>query len=300
MIDLHLHTTASDGALTPRELLIKAEGLGLEMISISDHYTMLGYDDLKDPAVRKLFSGAILPACEFGAHFNGSPIEILAYGINPDEAREFLAETYPPLNEKMRLELEQLIKVYRERGYPFDEQAVWEHFAKGGKELGARGAIRIELNKFPENVARYYNPLSETDGKCFLRNEVGNPKSPYFLSYDWLYPSAKEVCDYIRKLGGKSIIAHPGVYDNELFNATEQIILDAGPDGLEAWYSTHTVEQREYLLALCRKYNLIFSGGSDFHNEERETRGNVMGMAPLAPIFPLDAIKEWTDRLIKI
>lgn len=300
MIDLHLHTTASDGALTPKELLIKAEKLGLEMIAISDHYTMLGYDDLKDPAVRELFSGKILTACEFGAHYNGSLIEILGYGIDPDEARNYLAETYPPLKEKMRREMEILIKTYRERGFPFDEQAVRDHFDREGITIGARGAIKRELNKYPENIARYFNPLSETDEKSFLRNEVGNPKSPYFLSYDCIFPSAEEICTFIHKMGGKAIIAHPGIYDPAVYQATEQIILEAKPDGIEVWHANHTPEQREVLMGLCRKYGLIFSGGSDFHNKQREARGNVMGMAPFASVFPVDAIKEWTEPLLKI
>ncbi|MBQ8893615.1 MAG: PHP domain-containing protein [Clostridia bacterium] len=296
MIDLHMHTTASDGERTPAEILQKCEALGLELISISDHYTMDGYDQLKDPAVRSLFSGEILPACEFSAHFNGISIEVLGYGIDPEDARDYLKKTYPPLKEKQRREMEQLILQYRERGFQFDEAAVRSNF----NAHGGRTAMQIELRRYPENVARFFDPASETSEKSFLRREVSNPESPYFMNTEGLYPSAKEVCETIRSLGGKAVIAHPGCYNQRVYENLETLIQTARPDGLEAWYSTHTPEQRQHLLSLCEKYDLIYSGGSDYHNDAREKVGNVLGMAELADIFPVKEIRQWADKLKKI
>lgn len=297
MIDLHLHTIASDGALNAAELLQKCEALGLEMISITDHYAMESYRDLKDPAVRKLFSGEILPGCEFSAHFKGINIEVLGYGIDPDAAQDYIKRVYPTLAQKREKELNVLIALYREKGYPFDEAAVRTNFSIVSD---AREAMRLELNKYPENIARYYDPASETSFKCFMRREVGNPKSCYFLSCEAFFPSAQEVCSQIRAMGGKAIIAHPGCYNSIIYDSLEELIETAKPDGLEAWYSTHTPEQREHLLSLCQKYNLIYSGGSDYHNDLREAAGNVLGMPQLAEIFPLAEMRKWIDPLKKI
>lgn len=297
MIDLHIHTTASDGCMTPAEILQKCEKSGLELISISDHYSMRGYDDLKNPDVRKLFSGEILPACEFTTHFKGVNIEILGYGIDPDDAREFLDKTYPVLFEKTKRDLELLIDLYNERGFPFDEATVRMHFKE---TQDARESIRTELNKYPENVARYYDPESEKSGKSFLRREVTNPESPFFMNVDRLYPDAATICSFIRSLGGKAIVAHPGIYNSSIYNSMDELIQTAKPDGLEAWYVLHTPEQREHLLALCKKYNLIYSGGSDYHNEARNAAGNTLGIPQLADIFPVAEIRKWANTLKRI
>lgn len=75
------------------------------MISITDHFTVNGYDALQDPAVRSLYSGKILTGCEFSVHFNRQSMEILDYGIDLEKAKQFCT-IYPPLEEKNKMEIE--------------------------------------------------------------------------------------------------------------------------------------------------------------------------------------------------
>lgn len=296
MIDLHMHTTASDGKYTSAELLQMCEQVGLEMISITDHFSVNGYDALQDPAVRSLYSGKILTGCEFSAHFNRQGIEILGYGIDLEKAKQFCT-IYPPLKEKNKMELELLIREYRARGFKFEEQQVRKNFENGDY---ARLAVWNELCKYPENTAQFTNPASNDSAAVFSRLEYANINSPYFIGTDWFAPSAEEVCSFIRSVGGKSIVAHPGSYSSSVYDAIEELILTAKPDGLEAWYSTHKPEQRAYLLALCEKHDLIYSGGSDYHNKDREKCGNALGIPQLAPIFPVAEICKWAEPLKKI
>ncbi len=294
MIDLHLHTTVSDGKHTVSEVLTMCEEAGLELISITDHWTMLGYDELKDPAVRGLFSGKILPGCEFTAHYEGQAIEILGYGVDPEDAREYLSH-FPPLPEKWDVELEELIRQYHKMDIRFDEAKIRSIYQQD-KSIGARGVMFQEITRYPENVARFTDPASIENGGIFTRKEVNNKKSPYFLHNGWFSPPANEVCDFIHSVGGKAFIAHPGAYDKDVYEATEEIIKFAKPDGLEAWYATHTPEQREWLLSLCQKYDLLYCGGSDFHNMKRAERGNVIGIPHLAEKFPTEEILKWVNN----
>ncbi len=298
MIDLHIHTTASDGKHSVAEVLQMCEDAKLDLISITDHWTMLGYDELKDPAVRSLFSGKILTGCEFTAHYEGQAIEILGYGVDPEDAGEYLAQ-FPPLIQKWELELEELIRQYHKMGFRFDEAKIRSIF-EADKRIGARGVMFDELILYPENVARFTDPASIENCSIFTRKEVNNKKSPYFLHNGWFSPPANEVCDFIHSIGGTAILAHPAAYDKEVYESIEDIIRFAKPDGLEAWYIGHTPEQREHLLSLCKKYDLLYSGGSDFHGAARAAKGYRIGLPQLADIYPLKEIMGWIEPLRKL
>lgn len=296
MIDLHLHTTASDGKVSPADLLRKCEEAGLSLISVTDHWTMLGYDELLKPEVRSLFSGKLLPGCEFTAHYEGQAIEILGYGIHPEDAREYLSQ-FPALQEKWKLETEELIRQYKKMDIRFDEDAVRKNLADG---MGARGGMFEEIVRYPENVARFTDPNSVQNSSIFSRKEVYNKYSPYFLHNGWFSPPADEVCDFIRSKGGKSFIAHPGAYDKNVYDDLENLIQFAKPDGLEAWYVMHTPEQRAYLLRLCEKYGLLYCGGSDYHHDQRAEKGYKLGLPQIADIYPLESMFQWIEPLIKL
>ena len=82
MIDLHMHTTYSDGTDTVKELLEKAESLGLEVISITDHNTCKAYYEMENFNVKEMYKGDILVGCEFTTSFDNRLIEVLGYGFD--------------------------------------------------------------------------------------------------------------------------------------------------------------------------------------------------------------------------
>ncbi len=300
MIDLHIHTTASDGLHTPAEILQKCEAVGLEMIAISDHFSMAGYQDLKDPSVRALFSGKILPACEFSAHYRGAAIEVLGYGIDPDAATPYITEHFPPLRDKQRLEMEHLIILYKERGFIIDADTIRRDFETDtlrNTPRPGRDVIQAMMMQYPENRKWLTDPLAAENNTRFLRNEVNNPESPFFRPMEDFMPDTKEICDFIHSLGGKAIIAHPGIYHPKIYAQTEEIILNTNPDGLEIWHRSHTPEQREEMTALCKKYNLIFSGGSDYHMEKEVP---TLGLPHLRDLFPTQEILNWAEQLLLV
>lgn len=303
MIDLHMHTIYSDGAESVAELLQNCERLGLSHISITDHNDIRAYQDLKDPKIRSLFSGKILPGCEFSAQYKGQAIEIIGYGIQPIAAGNFLSTAYIATETQKKMQQEQMIETYRKEGFTFDEAQVRENFRSGLHPLTGkpckdpRTAFWLELNRYPENQARYYDADSCRNYKTFMRKEFANIKSPYFFSMERLLPSAETVIFAIKNMRGKAIIAHPGGYNQPIYEMMEELLLEAKPHGLEAWYSIHTPAQKKELTALCKKHGLIFSGGSDYHGKWREAQGNVLGMPELCGLLPEREILEWVEKM---
>ena len=94
MIDLHIHTTHSDGTDTIKQVLIKANELDLEVISFTDHNTCIVYEELEKINISKLYKGKIIVGCEFTTSFNNKIIEILGYGFNYKEISKFLNQFY--------------------------------------------------------------------------------------------------------------------------------------------------------------------------------------------------------------
>ncbi len=296
MFDLRMHTSHSDGSYTTAEFLKKCEELGLKMISITDHNRTGAYKDLKDPEIRKLFSGEILIGCEISSHLTGTGIEILAYGADPERLGEEISQFFSPDDQYLRRfkSAANAIKAYKERGILLNEERIWQNHA----DITHIGRVLwIEVNLYPENRKRYLYPQSEYDFLYFSRKEYGYCKSPFFNSIAEFRPDPKTVCDIIHKLGGKAIIAHPGAYSDEIYTQLENLIQEAKPDGLAAWYGTHTPEQREYLLGLCKKYNLIYSGGSDFHRSVPEGHPRRLGVPKLKEIYPTEEIYTWAKEL---
>ena len=94
MIDLHIHTTYSDGTDTVKELLKKAEGIGLEVISITDHNTCKAYYEMEKFNVKEIYKGNIIVGCEFSASFDNRAIEIIGYGFDYKIVNEYLKKFY--------------------------------------------------------------------------------------------------------------------------------------------------------------------------------------------------------------
>ncbi len=294
MIDFHIHTTCSDGAESPAEILQRAEQLGLTHLSISDHYTVSAYEQLRDPAVRSLFSGKILLGTEFGVHINGRPVDLLAYGAPFEALDPYCKKLYPPLAVRRRQKIAELRQTYTERGFRLDLSII-ENPPSGSPFW--QDMFRRALIAYPENIALFTNPESAKVTKTFMYCEINNPASPFYIDSSKSLPSIEEVCAFIREHGGVSILAHPGMYDQSTQDMIEAVIQSAKPDGLEVWYALHTEEQRAHFRSLCEKYSLIFSMGSDFHNDARNADGNVLGIPAFKDLCPIDQILQWVEKL---
>lgn len=246
--DLHIHTTASDGNSTPEEIVRSARKHKLEVISITDHDTIRGYREAQKVA-RTFDDIRLLPGVEITADFNGRECHLLAYCFDPDHlaVRKLLVRHYHSRLERGKWIINQLSK----EGFDLDIEEVKAE-ASGGN-IGRPHIASLLVKKgyvasFKEAFIRYLSDNSL--GKIY--NE---------------YSTCRQVIRIIKKAGGAVVIAHPGnLYsDKEL-----KQLVEAGVDGVEFLHPSHDYETQKRIEEFAEKYNLLVTGGSDFHGGNQE------------------------------
>ncbi len=278
MIDLHMHTTYSDGTDTVTELLKKAEDLGLEVISITDHNTCKAYFEMENFNVKEIYQGDIIVGCEFTTIFDNRLIEILGYGFDYKNVNKYLEEFYnaEKISKNTSSLYNKLLDKIEELGLEFHQ----ERYKKFESEFFERG-IYNELIKYESNKEKIKENIWD-DFSDFLRRGINNKNSVLFIDKSNFYLKVKEVVRIIHENGGIAFLAHPYQYkftDTEKF--LDKLYNEINLDGIECFYTTFTGEQTNYLINFAKKRNLLISGGSDYHGTRKENynlgvgRGNL-------------------------
>ena len=275
VIDLHIHTTRSDGKDTPAEVLKKAQEKGLSVISITDHYNVDAYDELH--SCRDLFDGKIIAGTELSTTFNGELIEVLGYGIDVGVMKEYISQNYYTMKEKAEHERLLILEQYQKRGIVLDKDFCY-YMEKDPQKLFHPGCSSIrdlfleEIKKHPENArfAGGEDKLYGIDTRSYLRNYYANSKSGLYVDVSSLFPSLDGVVDAIHSAGGLAFIAHGMLYSQTFKDSLEDIIGRYRLDGLECYHSFFTREQSEYMCGICDKHSIYKSGGSDYHGGQRK------------------------------
>lgn len=287
MIDLHTHTTYSDGHSTLPELLREAKKKKIEILSITDHNTVAAYEELKKPEVNSLFSDEIINGVEITTTYSGEVIEILGYGFNLDIMKKLLNENVLTFEQKQKEEYNLIKKTYENIGLRINI----DNIIFNPKKESCRISFVNEIKKYPENYKYFLCKDSIVTNSGFTRNEVYNPKSPLYVDQSSLYPSLKKTIEIIHQAGGLAFLAHTFVYSKTIANSLNDIILNYKLDGLECYYTTFTKEQTDYLLNLCDSYKLYKSGGSDFHGTNKVNHNLGTGDGTL--LINKDLIEDW-------
>ena len=293
MIDIHSHTTYSDGSFSVQELLKEAERIKLKLLSITDHNTIKAYDELKNPKVRNLFSGDIISGVEITTTYKGETVEVLGYGFDLDIMQKFLNSNVLSFEEKQLKEYELITKQYKKIGVTFDENNI----NYNPKIESSRFAFANEIKKYKENYKFLLDEKSLTTASAFTRNEVYNPKSPLYVNQKALFPSLEKTIDIIHQSGGVAFLAHTFAYSPNIANELENILNNYSFDGLECFYTTFTNEQTEYLVKICKERNLLMSGGSDFHGARKNNHNLGTGDGSLR--IENKIVENWTKRYIE-
>ena len=298
-IDLHTHTSYSDGTATVEETLTLAEGLGLSVLSVTDHNTVGAYDELFRK--RHLFSGKLLPGVELSTIFRNELIEILGYGIDIEKIKPLIAENYPSFYEKQVMAAALDAKATLKNGATLSPDFVKamceqpEAIFDPGRETD-RPYLLAELKRHPEN-ARFFKSRDEFESitpGSFSREYLFNPRSPLFSDQSSLTPSIEKVIRIIRECGGLAFLAHPFVYSESIINALDEVV-SCGLDGIECYYGTFNEEQKQFLEAYCDENGLFKSGGSDHHGLDMRPN-NIMGHSAGESI-PYSLVSPWLDKI---
>ncbi len=252
-IDLHIHSTASDGSLSPEEIVTKAYDLGLAAISITDHDTadaVLRLTSFDFPPGLEFISGIEISAA-FPPPFNvNGSIHILGYGFDPENTclDRFLA----------------LQKAERKRRIP----AIIKKLNDSGIPITATGVSRFcnkdEISR--PDIARFLVMKGHAASMDDAFARFLNPGAPGYV--DKYRAPARKAIETIHLAGGISVLAHPGIIEKEEGIPAIDLIkrlIPLGLDGIEAYYSGHSEDETELYLGLSKSLGLIPTGGSDFH-----------------------------------
>lgn len=270
MVDLHIHTTESDGHDTPKEILEKAEKLKLSVISITDHESSNAYNILDNEEVSKIFSGKIIKGIELKSCYNDRIIDILGYGIDTDIINKYLDEVY---KDKTHAILQtKYLKSFYEQAQELNlkltpiEQLVWNP-----EKDWASVTFYNDIKKYKENYDKLPSDLLQ-DFETF-RTYYHSDKTLFYIDKTGDYPTPDCVIENIHKAGGKAFLAHIYRYewieDKNVF--LDDFINKYDIDGIECFYSTFTPEQSKILVDYCEKNKLLICGGSDYHGSYKPT-----------------------------
>jgi 3',5'-nucleoside bisphosphate phosphatase len=253
--DLHVHTTASDGTLSPEQVVHEAVQAGLAAIGIADHDAVEGISPAL--AAGRAAGLVVVPAIEVNTDYGEDELHILGYYI--DHQSDMLATHLERLRSERRERVKRMVERLNEVGAKLDLERVYEIAGSGsvGRPHVARALVE----------AGHVSSMNSAFGKYLVRGAPG-----YVPRYK-LTPS--EAIQIIRQAGGVAVLAHPG---NSRHDEVIPQLIDAGLEGIEVYHSDHSALQRRHYARIAKNRGLVATGGSDFHGP------NMMKMVPIGHV----------------
>lgn len=251
-IDLHTHSTFSDGLLNPVSLVDLASRRGLAAIALTDHDTISG---LPEAFAQGHKTGVeILSGIEVSADLGQLNLHILGYGFNQEHSNflEFISKLQRARDERNEGIIQRLANV----GIVIEREYL---LSIAGSQIGRP--------HFASLLVRLGHAVDQQDAfHRFLKKG-----SPTFVEQN--KPSAEETIRKINEAGGLAVLAHPGTTDPNLESLPDTIstLKDYGLSGLEVYYPAHNKKRQSYLNSLAKKYDLLPTGGTDFHGNGHST-----------------------------
>jgi len=268
MIDLHMHTNYIDGEDSVIEILRKCEEIKLNLISITDHDVCEAYNELKNINIKNYFSGKIITGIELNALINNNRIEILGYNYDLDYINNYLKNKYKNNHEEVKQisEIKQMKNKCEKLGIKINNKEF---------NFNKKWSFRFmhELIKENEENKKYFTEEEWKDVQIFYRQCCYDPNGILNIDYSEFVPDINEVIEVIHNAGGKAFLAHLFRYketEKEAKDLLNNIVKNTKIDGIECFYKCFTKEQQLFLANFCKNNNLLISGGSDYHGENKK------------------------------
>jgi predicted metal-dependent phosphoesterase TrpH len=270
-IDLHTHSTASDGQLRPSEVVRFARQLGLTTLALTDH-------DTTDGVIEAQQAGAelgleVIAGIEINSEGEHGDAHILGYFVDPSEP--CLQEPLEAIRDARVGRAKGILKKLGEMGMPLEWKRVMAiagdavsiarpHVARAMVEAGYVASTQEAFDKYISN-----------DGPAYVNR---------------FRLTMSEAIGLIHGAGGVAVIGHPA--QSKLVHLIPQLV-QAGLDGIEVFYPDHTPEQQAELLEMAARYNLVVTGGSDFHTLADSSHG-MLGSVEV----PTNVVDKLKARLV--
>jgi 3',5'-nucleoside bisphosphate phosphatase len=240
MLELHCHTTYSDGTLTPTALVEAAIAAGVSALAITDHDSIGGWAEAQAAAAGRGLE--IVPGLELSTTEKGRSLHLLGFYPDPQAIQPTLSALQTDRQRRAAAMVEKL----RRMGYPIDLPQLSSHSAPG------RPHIAQAL------VAAGHANSTEQAFKKWLK-DGGLAYVPYNG------PNAAEGIALLRSAGAVPVWAHPCLFKGATLDQLLPELVQAGLMGLEVYHPSHSPKQKQQLLNYCKLYGLLASGGSDYH-----------------------------------
>ncbi len=246
MIDLHCHSTLSDGSLGIEEIIRQAEKVGVDTLCITDHDTLSGYSRAKFLGERyhvKMIQGVEMSAWD---KERGQKVHILCYAPRNPDRLEMLCLKSREIRKEVCKEMIEKVKAL----YPITTDSVLRH-CKGAESIFKVHIMRALIDY--GYALEFYGALDKKlfhpeNGSCIVNRE---------------YPDINHVLNLVHGAHGVAVMAHPMLYDNVAL--LEDLAAEGKIDGVEVDHYSANAAQREMLRRIAERYDLIVTGGSDFH-----------------------------------
>lgn len=264
MVDLHTHSTRSDGSYTPEELIDYALEKGLSAIALTDHDTVDGLQDFLTYGKTKPIE--VIPGIELSAEYEGKDVHIVGL---------FIDEKAPIFKEH----LHSFIASRTERNYKMcaklQQAGIDITYEKLVEEFPGCTITRAHYARFLLNHG-YVACLPDAFDKYL------GDHTPFFVPREKVSP--EEAIGLIKEAGGIAIFAHPILcrMSKERLDKLVCHLKENGLDGIEAYYTTYTKGEENQILVLAHKYDLLVSGGSDFHGKAKPRTDLGVGFGNLS------------------
>lgn len=250
-VDLHTHTTGSDGTLSPTQLVKRAASLGLCAVAITDHDSVSGIDEAIAAAADLPIE--VVPGVELSTEYSGTEIHVV--GLFIDRTNAELRQQLIRFRDNRDNRNVKMINWLQEAGYRIT-----------AKEIYARNPGAVIARP---HIARYLTDTGQAESMQWVFDHLIGAGCPYYVERYKITPM--RAVELIHAAGGTAILAHPCMYkiSRELLIQMVEEMITAGLDGIEALYSRSKDNDEAYYRSMAERYGLLLSGGSDFHGSNK-------------------------------
>ena len=269
LVDLHLHSTASDGSYSPSELIDLADSLGLGAIALTDHDTVSGIPEFMKYG-EKFPELITIPGVEISVDFGGKELHIV--GLFIDHNCQHLEDLLCEIRKNRNIRNKRMVGKLQEMGFDITLAEVLE--AAGGESVGRPIFAKILIGK------GYFSEPQDVFDQCLKRG------APAYCTR--ILPSPQEAIAKIHDAGGLAVWAHPlhrSQTDRSYLRSTLQELIKHRIDGIEAYYTSFTSSQIKAVEEVAYEFSITVSGGTDFHGTNQTGIDMGKGRGDLAVPF---------------
>ncbi len=277
-VDLHIHSTASDGRFSPAEIVRKSAEAGLTVIALTDHDTVDGIAPALE-ATEAFPWLKVIPGVEISTDIPHGEAHVLGYFI--DYAQPALQATLSRMRNSRQGRAQRMITKLRNLGLPIEWQRVQE--IAGSGSVGRPHIAQAMLEKgYITSIKEAFTNYISRDGPAYAEREKMTPV---------------EAVELILQASGLPVLAHPFTINDPETMVKE--LKTNGLVGIEAYYNNYTAEEVNKLVSLAENYSLIVTGGSDYHGLDDSAETMIGGAdVPIEAAKQLIALAE--QRMLKL